>query len=105
MVTTALPGFEDKSDTFELGIKQKTILSLNQVDFEKAFTNEPILFDITILDFKIDNPAVTVEPALYFNRRGSIVLLKAPLMEIVQLLVVFLLQVALDQTDQEDTQL
>ena len=65
LVTTALPGFEDKSRYIsELGIKTERdgSLSLNQVDFEKAFTNEPILFDVMINSIaRSSNPAVTVE--------------------------------------------
>ena len=77
LVTSALPGFEDKSRYIsELGIKTERdgSLSINQVDFEKAFTNEPILFDVMINSIaRSSNPAVTVDhTSTVFQPEGGV---------------------------------
>ena len=74
LVTSALPGFEDNPRYIsELGIKTERdgSLSLSEADFNKAFTNEPILFDVMINSLarssnpsvKVTHPSTVLQPA------------------------------------------
>ena len=64
LVTSSLPGFEDNPRYIsELGIKTERdgSLSLSENDFNKAFANEPILFDVMINSLaRSNNPSVKV---------------------------------------------
>jgi flagellar hook-associated protein 2 len=77
LVTTALPGFEDNPRYIsELGIKTERdgSLSLSEADFQKAFSREPLLFDVMINSLaKSNNPSVEVtSPSSVLSPKGGV---------------------------------
>ncbi len=77
LVTTGLPGFDDRTRYIsELGIKTERdgSLSISESDFKKAFEREPMLFDVMINSIgRSDNPSVRVyNDSEYLRPKGGV---------------------------------
>jgi flagellar hook-associated protein 2 len=77
LVTTGLPGFDDRTRYIsELGIKTERdgSLSISESDFKKAFEREPLLFDVMINSIgRSDNPSVRVyNDSEYLRPKGGV---------------------------------